>query len=306
MVLFFGLEVGNTNHKWHSGVNMPAQNKIWNWLFERSFYAAVNEISHWRTSEPEFLSCGEATNQSLLVQDSTRRKHSVGELCSVTERKKTHFGTIKLLPYWESPLDISDRERQIDSRERVSTATAAVIRVFARWEQISYCLPGLGADGHSIAALQIRGGGGGWRMGSGGAGSLPSIFQRRLQVGTQRLQFHVTDDSRSGSSLISAISAALPRRPPGCAAHSGRATRSQRLLHWRTDSGCSASAHAHEDQGKSARTDLNLHSTLINSNPKLLQCKLTREPWCGARCWAGIGASGGAEKQPPKLPEVAI
>lgn len=63
---------------------------------------------------------------------------------------------------------MEDRERQIDWRECVSTTTAAVIRVFARWEQISYCLPGLGADGHSIAALQIRSGGGGWRTEDGG------------------------------------------------------------------------------------------------------------------------------------------
>lgn len=96
----------------------------------------------------------------------------------LSDTSKKHFGTIKLLPYFESTLDIQDRERQIDFRECVSaaTATAAVIRVFARWVQISYCLPGLGAGGHSIAALQIRGGGGGWRIEGGSEGHAAAYF----------------------------------------------------------------------------------------------------------------------------------
>lgn len=79
---------------------------------------------------------------------------------------KKPFATIKLLSYSESTLDIQDRQRQINFSECVSTAnaTAAVIKVFARWEQISYCLLSLGKDRHSIAALQIRGGGGVWMI----------------------------------------------------------------------------------------------------------------------------------------------
>lgn len=166
-------KVGNTKQKWHSGVNVNVW--MWNWLFERSFYAAVNEISHWRTSAPELLSCVESYQPVAACAGFNAAKTLSGRIL-LSDTAKKHFGTIKLLPYSKSTLDIEDRERQIDFRECVSTATAAVIRVFARWEQISYCLPGLGADGHNIAALQIRGGGGWWRIEGGNDGLAAAYF----------------------------------------------------------------------------------------------------------------------------------
>lgn len=48
----------------------------------------------------------------------------------------------------------------IGSTRLTSGSVPPQLLEFARWRQIRYCLLGLGADGHSAGALQIRGSGG--------------------------------------------------------------------------------------------------------------------------------------------------
>lgn len=59
----------------------------------------------------------------------------------------------------------------IGSARLTSGSVPPQLLEFARWRQIRYCLLGLGADGHSAGALQIRG-----SVGRGGGGGFAAAY----------------------------------------------------------------------------------------------------------------------------------